>query len=125
MYRIIYSDDKIFLGGKPLESNWNLIENKPIKKLEYKLGKETIVLQNFEAYNHVWEMGAFIVRGRSRLLKVMIMGKFKNKVYVFTYDYKQLGAYTKIYKFGHEHNNKPTTGWKQGLPGLKPKINVK
>ena len=124
-YKITHIDNTTFIGGEPNDSKWTFI-NKPIIKLEYKLGKRTLVLENFEAYNHVVErfqiMGS--KPGQSGICRLIIMTRIKNKVLKVIYNFIKRNITQEICKFGKEYRGKPHNGWKIGIKGKKPEANV-
>jgi len=57
LYRIVFTDNSIFLGGDTIEdSKWNEIPDKEILCLEYFLcDGSSLVLRNFESYAAITE----------------------------------------------------------------------
>jgi len=120
MYTVTFSDGTIWKGGEPLKSNWNDMPKKPIAKLDYQVGSQTICFQGYQAYNHIVEKSIILSRG-IQSIKLMLMVKKGEDVLILMYDFKvkKIEYDTKI--FGHEYNGKVTKGWKEGIEGLKPK----
>ena len=120
MYTVTFTDDTRFQGGEPNKSHWNDIPNKPITKIEYQIGNQNIVLQGYEAYNHLFERSL----GINKLLyipKIYLMAKKGNDVLILIYDIKRNKLDYDAQSFGKEYNNKSTTGWKEGVKNDKPK----
>ena len=60
MYNIEFYDNTTFKGGDFKDSLWNKIPGKPIKKLTYKVGKHEVILEGYDAYNHLLEKADFL-----------------------------------------------------------------
>lgn len=119
MYKVVYIDDSVFEGGKVNNSLWNLIEDKEIKRIEYSLYNKTIILENYEAYNHIVKRAKFFNK-EERITQVYLMGKNKNYVERFIFDFIKNRFDCDVVEFGKEFNDKSTNGWKKGIPALKP-----
>lgn len=121
MYKIIFEDNSEFLGGDFENSRWKEIPNKPIKKIEYPLINKLVILENFQAYNHLIEKIQSI-DGRKYITKIFLIGKKDNEVTIIQCDFlkKDLTTYKKL--FGKEYYGKSTIGWKLGLEGKNPII---
>ena len=117
MYKVVFEDNTVFIGGEPNDSKWNEMPDKPIKKIEYYLSKIPIVLENFEAYNHIIERVKFINRPGQRITKIILMGKKKSLVYQLIFDLKKKKMFQEKTLY-----NKQYTGWKIGIENLKPII---
>ena len=124
MYKVFFEDDSIFIGGAVENSHWNKMSDIPIKKIEYTLGNKTIILENYEAYNHIVERTAFIQTGRQVISKLILMTKQGNEVIKTIYDFIKCNFYPKLGLWGKEYNNKPTSGWKIGIKGKEGKIKI-
>ena len=123
MFKIIFSDQTIFIGGESTDSKWNTMPNKPIKKLEYKLKNKTINLENYHAYNHLVEKVCFL-NGKQKITKIILMAKKDDNVLLLVYDFIKNKFYYDAKTFGREYNNKPTSGWKQGVLNKEPKVEI-
>src|SRR5580698_7382923 len=96
MYKIQFSDNTEFTGGEPDESLWDKIpEGKSIASLEYSFLGVSMLLKGFEAYNHVVEHAVVMlnVSGQTyptthRISRVILLGKWQNRVYEIIYDLK-------------------------------------
>lgn len=123
MYKITYLDGTTFIGGEPNDSKWDLMPNKPIIKLEYKLFKHQIIFENYDAYNHVVERFVMLRGGLAGICKVILMAKKGSRVLEITYNFRKGKVTQEICEFGKEYRGKPHSGWKPGIIG-KPKINI-
>jgi hypothetical protein len=123
MYLVNFITGETFRGGNPNNSKWNEI-NKPIKSIKYKTPINTILLQDYEAYNHIVERVGFIQGSGQLITKVILMVKSGEDVMKLILDVRKNKIYSKLAKFGKEYNNKPTTGWKEGIKGLKGKSKI-
>jgi len=117
MYKIIFEDNTIFNGGHPGDSKWNDMPNKKIKKLEYNIGKYIIVLENFEAYNHIIEYSYTLSKNNSNIIRILIIGKFDKIFYSIIIDIKNKKIFLKKSRQIEKY-----TGWKMGEKGIKPII---
>jgi len=124
MYKIIFEDNSEFQGGDFEDSKWNEIPQKPIKRLEYTLVKETLVFENFEAYNHLVERVKFVNRIGGKITKVILMAVNKEKVIKIIYDFQSRKILQKYCILGQEYQGRSTTGWKSGIFGKEPKVFV-
>lgn len=127
MYKVTFNDGTTFLGGEPQLSLWNNMPDKPIARIEYSMAGHSIILEGYEAYNHIVERARPInKRGIETISKVILMTKKGDSVTCLIFDFlKNHGCYyTRTRKFGYEYNNKPTTGWKKGIKNGKPKSKI-
>lgn len=124
-YRTFHVNGEIFKGGEPQDSKWNEMPNSSIKVLEYDFLGETIVLENYEEYNHLVERVAFVNTGGQGISKVLLMAKQASQVLKITINFIKKRVDYDVVEFGKEYNNKPTTGWKEGLKGLKGNSRIK
>lgn len=120
MYKVYLANNKVFLGGSPNDSRWVQIPDIPIVKLEYTLAQKTMVMEGFEAYNHVIEIPTFLFHKGGFISKVAVMAKMKNKVYVITYNFMKRIVTNETKEFGTEWNGGASKGWKAGVPKTSP-----
>jgi len=122
MYKVTFEDDTIFEGGSPINSKWNDMPSKPIKKLEYILEKQTILMEGYQAYNHATERHYKVSKGiEVRILWLMV--KKENDIMIIKYDFKTRRIDYDVAEWGKEWKGKPTTGWKIGI--IKGKANTR
>ena len=119
MYKVVFSDGDVFEGGKISDSKWNDIADKEIKSVNYWLGGKCLLLSDYEAYNHLVKR-VNLFTGEKIITKLYLMGKNKNNVERFIYDFKTNKLTEDIVEFGKEYNDKSANGWKQGIKDLKP-----
>jgi len=125
MYIVYFNDNTIFNGGNVKETKWNLIPNKPIKKIECSIGGKTIVLENYESYNLFNEKQLILNRGFHGISKFYIMGKKDNNVIRIIFNFIKQKCLYDAKEFGKEWYGKPTRGWKEGLPNQKSMLYFK
>lgn len=123
MYKIIFIDNTIFIGGNPDNSKWNLMPLKPIKCLEYNLGKKQLRLEGYEAYNHLVERIVVLGRGK-RINKVILMAKKEENILKIIFDFVENKIKYDVADFGKEYKGQATTGWKKGIIGENPKCQI-
>jgi len=121
-YKVIFIDGAEFQGGEVENSKWNEMPDKPIKTIEYTLGIQTIVMTNYEAYNHIVERVQIVNKeSKTNISKLILMLKKGDDVLNFIYDYKKNKFYPEISEYGKEYNKKPVNGWKTGVEGEQQK----
>lgn len=124
MYKVVFEDDSTF-ESESANSKWNEMPEKKIKKLLYYFGKDCIVFEGFEAYNHLIEKVQFMMgRSGNRTTKVILMGKYKEEIHQLVIDLHHEKVYKLITPVGQEYMNKPTSGWKEGAPSQKPTVRL-
>jgi len=115
MYKVTFEDDTIFEGGSPTESKWNDMPKKRIKKLEYTIGNQTILMEGYEAYNHATERHYKVSKGVE--IKILwLMVKKENDIMIIKYDLRTRRIDYDVAEWGKEWRGKPTSGWKLGIP---------
>ena len=125
MYKIIFNDNEIWAGGEPINSKWNQMPDKPIKKIEYSLWGYTVTFEGYESYNHLKENTMFFLKeNQARISKVFLMAKKGNIVYSFMFDYFSREIITTSAEFGKEYYGKNTKGWKEGLKDTDTKYSM-
>ena len=126
MYKVTYEFGEIFFGGEPDDSKWLEIE-KPIAKIEYKLGVKTLILENFEAYNHVVERFQIMGQkpGQNGICGLILMVKMANQVHKVMFNFRTSKVTQELVEFGKEYRGKPHSGWKKGIIGKKPTVTIK
>jgi hypothetical protein len=122
MYKIIFTDNEEFVGGDFLNSKWNEIPDKPIKKIEYNFGDKKITLEDYNMYNHLVERVRIHQVG-DKITSIQLMAKKDDAVLVLIFEPLTNKLNYKPADFGREYKNKPTTGWKKGIENGKPKCN--
>jgi hypothetical protein len=124
MYKVIFEDDEVFESCSE-DSKWNEMPEKKIKKLIYSFGKDNIIFEGFEAYNHLIEKVQFIM-GRSGNIttKVILMGKYKEEIHQLVIDLHKEKVYKLITPVNKEYMEKTTIGWKEGVSSQKPTIKL-
>lgn len=122
MYKIKFIDGTVYTGGSPENSLWNKMPNKPIKSLTYNIFGKTIIMENYECYNHVVFKFGGVFGKTTGVNKIMLMVKQKNEVLIVNIDCIKKKITYKTACFGKEFNGKPIGGWKKGLDGLKGRI---
>ena len=124
-YKIVHEFGEIFFGGEPDDSKWDLIE-KPIAKVEYKLGVKTLILEGFEAYNHVVERFQIMGQkpGQNGICGLILMVKMANQVHKVMFNFRTSKVTQELVEFGKEYRGKPHSGWKKGIIGKKPTVKI-
>jgi hypothetical protein len=124
LYEITFEDDSKFEGGQPNDSKWNLIPDKPIKSITYKLAGESVYLENYKSYNHLVERPTIIGIG-SYISKVILMAENNGEVLCFIFNYNKQMLLLEKRIFGQEYEEDSTSGWKKGiLSNIPPKYQI-
>jgi len=120
-YKVEFIDNTSFIGGDVDNSKWNEMPIKPIKKITYFFAGHKILLENYEAYNHVVEHTLFIQKG-TNILNPTLMVKKGNNVLKLTFDRQKSEFGYNLADWGKEWKGKAHPGWKEGIFKGKPKI---
>lgn len=125
MYKIIYQDKTTppYIGGEPYDSKWNLMPLSPIQRIEYHLGGKLLMMEGYEAYNHIIERVAILTRGQ-RISKIVLMAKKEDDVLKIVFNTTTNELKYDVAEFGKEYNGQPLTGWKQGIINGKPNTTI-
>jgi hypothetical protein len=119
LFSIIYADGTVFKGGTLLNSGWNEI-NKPIKELCYHFPTETLILSDYEKYNHI------IVHRRKLQMNwishIIILAKKDNMLFRFIYVTKKNKLHADKTVYSENFNGRPISGWKIGMNNLMPQF---
>jgi len=113
MYKITYINNSCFISKNPTDSRWNEINN-IIKKLEYDLGGKKIILDGYEAYNHLVVRHYALLSKKQFISKIILLAKNKDKVIKFVFDLIKKRFTIEEELFGKEFDGQATTGWKNG-----------
>lgn len=124
MYKIIYQDGDIFNGGTADNSLWNQMPNKPIAELHYEYLGKSIVLKNYEAYNHLTKYMFVVSSQQQCVAAVIIMALKAGKIKRFIYDLRNNELLIDEVLSEKEYNNKPASGWKAGLHNLNVEFKI-
>jgi len=123
MFKILFDDkekgDILTLDAFD-DSMWDQIPDTPIIKIEYESSGRTVVLEGFEAYGH-FQVGGTKDDFRP-ILRTVIMGKWKERVYQTVFDFEKSKVYTQLASGEISYDN-----WKDGLHDLDliPKMRLK
>jgi hypothetical protein len=120
MYKVIFQDRSTFIGGSPKDSKWLLIPDKSIQKISYLFGDKLLVLENYEAYNHLVDKKCYLNNSGNMIYRVRLLGKKGNDVIIYNFDIEGRRFYADIKPFSNKY-----TGWKKGIIGLKPTSKIK
>jgi hypothetical protein len=123
-YKVFFIDGTS-IESESMNSNWDSLPPIGITKLEYTVFKKTVVLSGFEEYNHQVEHALNISSGQHTITKIMLLAKKAQIVHVITIDNINTRIYPEIVEYGKEYRGKALTGWKKGLLGKIPSINMK
>jgi len=123
MYKITFIDSSIYIGGSVKDSKWNFMPLKPIKSLEYHIGKQRILLSGYEKYNHLVEHTIMLGIGQ-RINRLILMAKKEENVLKIIFDFVKNKIKYDAADFGREYRGQSTTGWKEGIMGEKPQCQI-
>jgi hypothetical protein len=127
---IAHFHNEIFEGaplGSP-QSGWNLLPDKPIRRLEYVLvDGDRLVLSGYEAYLHMVEVVQRPMEDPI-VANVLLMGKRGDRVVCYCVrafqekedDLFKVGdVLRRVRKWGEEYRGRPASGWRRGLVSAK------
>ena len=124
MYIITFIDNSTFTDRKHITGQWNFMPNKQIKRIEFSLFGKTILLENYEAYNHLVIRGIGVNTKINSIMGFIVMGSYKNKVHKFAFDIIKKELRVEEVFFGKEYNNAASTGWKKGISSENPTYKI-
>lgn len=131
-YDIAFVNKTGFHGGNPLNSGWLKMPEISIIRMGYcfdnpviilsrneltlKKTTEHLLLEGFEAYNHVVEHRNVIQGKKVNYYHLLLMAKKKDKVWILRYNsFSQLAVY-ESFDFGKELNGRQScSGWHEGI----------
>lgn len=144
MYKIRFADNSEYTGGEPQDSRWNDMPDKAIESIQYSFLGIGFIFKGFESYNHILERVVVLsnnpaqaVKPPQRITKIILMARWKSRVYEVIYDLERKRVYQQVEVFGKKYIDKEisvlgrnmrigqaTTGWKKGVfdPKAHPKI---
>ena len=110
MLSIKFQDGELIQG-----KGWGDLPNKPIKRITVQIKDKKIILENFEAYNHLIEKCLLIIGNQTFIRSRYFMGRIGNNVKVIHYNFltDECREYTAPY--GQEYQGRASTGWKLGI----------
>jgi len=125
-YKVYFSDNSVYENTNSIENlDWRFVPNKPIKKVEYSLPNETIVLEDFDEYIIITEYlidiyGNFKVT--NKIGKIFVVGSKGNLVIAYEISIEITDGkykYGDVKKYecprGKEFYGRPIlNGWKGG-----------
>jgi len=83
-YKVYFSDNSVYENNNPIENlDWRFVPKKQIKKVEYLLPNETIVLEDFSEYIIITEYSIDIYgnfKVTNKIEKVFVVGSKGNIV---------------------------------------------
>ncbi|MBN1467715.1 MAG: hypothetical protein JW924_03235 [Fusobacteriaceae bacterium] len=122
MYKVYFEDGSIFEGGSPTNSKWNDMSKKSIVKLEYAVCNKQVIMEGYEAYNHVIEH--CITVGKAEISRLWLMVKKDTDTLIIKFDLRTGKIDYDAVDFGKEWRGKPVTGWKPGIKNGKPRTKI-
>lgn len=123
-YKVIFFDDTETISSS-FNSIWNSLPKKPIKKLEYYINNRTIVLEGYEAYNHIKEDIMIINKGYRFIIRLLV----KNvnnvlEVVINPFNIKKPLISYNTYEFTKEFRGQAYSNWKMGISSLSPRCYI-
>jgi hypothetical protein len=89
LYKVSYTDGTVFKGGTINKSNWEQI-NKPIKSLEYYIGKKIIYLEGWENYNHLVKRVQILFGGKVNATEINLLMQYSSNVFIININLRTL-----------------------------------
>ena len=117
-----------FTNGEIIQNvPWLSLPNEPIKKLKYVFNDKTIILEDYESYNHLVKIAYDFMGGNTTIKTVKaiyLMGRKGEEVQGINLNLMDgtITEYTAPYT--QEYNGRPSTGWKLGVLDLTPQYKI-
>jgi len=125
-----------FTDGEMIQNvPWLSLPNKRIHKIKYCFNGKKILMENYEAYNHLVEKTFNMFNGATQIRSVYLMGRkggisqivrlnmidktiqeYKTEI---NKEYGAVNALTDMWI-----NGRPSTGWKDGVLNLEPNYQI-
>lgn len=123
MYKITFIDGSQFISksNPQIDSQWNKIPNKPIKKLEYNYLGIRVILEGYNKYNHLVGKANAIFIGKNFTSFIKLLAKDKNNIIIFIWDLIKKEFKKEIKKVDKMNLS---TGWKQGFSVNNPTYKI-
>lgn len=109
MFKIIFEDDTLFLGGNLLKTRWNEIF-KSIKSIEYYFKEKKLYLEGFDQYNHLVEATWDMTNKKTKIERTHLLVKYNDWYLDYTFNFKK--NLIAVKKLPWEENK--SSGWKIG-----------
>ena len=114
-----------FTNGEIVQNvPWLSLPNEPIKRLKYIFNDKTIILEDYESYNHLVERVYNFIGGSTSIRAVYLLGRKREEVQGIKLNLMDgtITEYTAPYT--QEYNGRPSTGWKLGVLDLTPQYKI-
>ena len=112
LYTITYESGEIFEGGSLEDSKWNNIIN-PIKELIYFFPNKTLILKNYDSYNHLCFRKFNILTKNTEITSILLIAQHKKTVSYFSYNLRTKTLKQELKEKSDE--NIKYAGWKDGI----------
>lgn len=117
-FKLTFEDNEEY-KGQSLNKDWGNAPSKKIKEFVFSFAGVTILLKNYNRYNHLFETMA-ILGGKKGITKFLIMGVKDKTTDIFEYNIVEKKFYRKVSEIGKEYRDKELTiGWKDGIKNGK------
>ena len=114
-----------FLDGELIQNvSWSSLPNKPIKRLKYNFQDKTVIMEDYEAYNHLIEKVYNVLQGTTIIRSIYLIGKIKNHAKIIILNLLDNSVHEEIRAFGEEYKGRPSTGWKNGINDSIPSFQI-
>jgi hypothetical protein len=124
MYIITFFDGKIFKGGDLQDTKWKEVPDYPILNIVMPVFGKIIRLENYEMYFFALNKVNLPFNRGCIFRKILLMGRTKNKSHIAIVDLIKKRINIEIVDADKEWNERPISGWKQGLPNLIPALKI-
>jgi len=114
-----------FVDGEIVQNvPWLSLPNEPIKKLKYVFNDKSIILEDYESYNHLVEKVYNLMMGNTFIRAVYLLGKRGEEVQGIKINLLDESVIEYTAPYTQEYNGRPSTGWKSGVLDLKPSYKI-
>lgn len=110
-----------FVSGEIVQNvPWLSLPNEPIKRLKYIFNDKTIILEDYESYNHLVEKCYNLMEGNTFVRAVYLLGRKGEHIRGIKINLMDKSVIEYTAPYTQEYNGRPSTGWKLGVLDLNP-----
>lgn len=121
-YEILFKDEETY-SAKSLDGMWTIPPQKPIKSLKYFFNDKFLVMEGYEAYNHLIEKIS-IQGSRNMVTQIILMGRNHDSTDLIMFDFKRKKILKETVDIGYEYGKQILNGWREGVVGERGRVDV-
>lgn len=114
-----------FTNGEIVQdSPWLSMPPEPIQRVKYVFQGKTVMMEGYEAYNHLVERYYALIGEGKGIRAIYLMGMSGKNVDVLSLNVITGHIKQERTLIGQEYNGRPSTGWKSGISVGIPRITL-